>query len=136
MSIWSSIFSSGDTISKTTDAIIATGDKLVYTDEEKADMKFKLKEFHIKMLEAYHPFKLTQRLLALWFSFLFGFAFLSAMGVTLFNMYMMYKEATFKAISIQPIIDVIVAFGLFTIVIAIVAFYFTGGVIDSYKRGK
>ena len=35
------------------DAVISTGDKLMYTDEEKADMKLKIGEMHIAKLKAY-----------------------------------------------------------------------------------
>ena len=50
MSIWSTLFKSSDLVN----AVIKTGDALVFTDEEK-------KEMHLKQLEAYAPFKIAQR---------------------------------------------------------------------------
>ena len=60
MSWFSSMFSV-DTVDSVVDAVINTGDKLVYTEEEKAEMRLSVGNLHIKMLEAYHPFKITQR---------------------------------------------------------------------------
>ena len=128
------MFSSGNTIEKATDAVISAGDKLVYTQEEKADMNLKLKEFHIRTLEAYHPFKVTQRFLAIWYSFLFGMAFLIGLGVAVINMYLKYENAETILIDMTPLLDVIGAFGLGGIVMAIVIFYFGGGSIESFKN--
>ena len=36
----------------------------------------------------------------------------------------------------SPIVDIVIAFSLGTIALAIVGFYFTGGVIDSFRRNK
>lgn len=140
MSFWN-IFSAGNTLEKTTDAIIATGDKLVFTDEEKADFNFKLRELHIRTLEAYHPFKITQRFLAIWYSFLFGIAFLVGMGVAVFNMIAIYKQTLsgvakekIVTVPLDPLLNVVGAFGLGGIVLAIVIFYFGGGSIESFKN--
>lgn len=50
MSIWTTLFKSSELI----DAVINTGDALVFTDEEK-------KAMHIEQLAAYTPFKIAQR---------------------------------------------------------------------------
>lgn len=50
MGILSTIFKSSDIVN----AVIKSGDALVFTDEERA-------EVHLKQLEAYTPFKLVQR---------------------------------------------------------------------------
>ena len=136
MGFWN-LFSAGDTVEKTTDALINTGDKLFYTDEEKADMKLKTTELHIELLQAYHPFKVTQRILAFWYSFLFGIAFIVGMIIAIANVVMKYKtppDAKVKLLDLQPLIDVVSAFGLFGITITIVSFYFAGGTFESLKR--
>lgn len=61
MGLWSKFFGAGDAVNETVDAIISTGDALVYTDEEKA--KYKL-----ELLKTYEPFKLVQRYLVLLFT--------------------------------------------------------------------
>jgi len=139
---WYNIFSAGNTLEKGVDAIISAGDKLVYTDEEKAEMKHKHMNIHIKMLEAYHPFKVTQRILAMWFSFLFGISFLTGLGISITNIYIKFKTPKGEdliLLDMQPLIDIVSSFGLFIIVLTIVGFYFGGGTIESFKntlRGK
>ena len=58
MSILGKLFGSSDHISKGLDMVSSTGDALVFTKEEKAEWK-------LKLLQAYEPFKLAQRLLSL-----------------------------------------------------------------------
>lgn len=139
MGFWN-LFSAGDTVEKTADAIISAGDKLVYTAEEKADMNFKTTQLHIQLLEAYHPFKVTQRVLAFWYSFLFGMAFISGVIMAVINTIIEYRfiptedtpEA--KLLNVDHLIAIVSAFGMFGIVMAIVSFYFAGGTLESIKR--
>jgi len=137
MGIFSNLFSSDSMIEKSTDAIINAGDKLVFTSEEKADMNIKLRELHIETLKAYSPFKIAQRVLAVWYSFLFGLALLVGMGMECFNIYAKYKEGK-KAILLDtaPLINIVEAFSLSWIVLTIVAFYFAGGSIESFRSIK
>ena len=134
------LFSKGDVIEKTTDALISTGDKMFYTEEEKADMKYKATQLHIELLQAYHPFKVTQRVLAFWYSFLFGVAFLSGIGMAIANTIMEYRfiptkdNPTLKLLNTEHLIAMVSAFGLFGIVITIVSFYYAGGTFESLKR--
>lgn len=128
MGIWSSLFNSSDTLSNVTDAVINTGDKLVYTAEERAEMNQKVREFFPTILNAYEPFKIAQRILAIWFSFLFGLAFIIGLIMLMLNM---IYDATFE---LKLIYDLVEAFSLDYIIIAIVSFYFLGGTIESWKR--
>lgn len=134
------IFSSDKTIGKGVDALISAGDKLVYTDEEKADMKQQVTKLHIELLQASHPFKVTQRILALWYSFLFGIAFISGLILSLINTYIKFKFIPTKEVLEPTLLDMsdlltsVQAFGLGGIVLAIVVFYFGGGSIESFKR--
>lgn len=140
MGIWSSLFSTGDIVSKGVDAVISAGDKLVYTDEEKADMKMKVREHHLRLLQASEPFKVAQRLLAVWFSLLFGIAFLVSLGLVVFNVVYKFNQAKLGVLpaeiiqmDVTPIFNIVSAFDLGIIMITIAAFYFGGGTIESFK---
>ena len=102
---------------KLTDAVIDSGDALVFTDEEKAKMK-------LELLKHYEPFKLAQRLLSIIFAINFIAAFW--VGVALF---MWSSDDTLKGF-----IDLVRAYDLGWIMLAIVSFYFTGGVINGIKK--
>ena len=144
MSIWSTLFSGSDTANKVTDAIIDTGDALFHTSEEKAEDRRKQREFFPTLLSAFEPFKIAQRVLAIWFSGLFGLAFIMGLLVYVFNSIATYKQSVANVtreipleivtIPIEPLLDLIVAFNIGTIVALVVAWYFSGGVIDSFKR--
>ena len=135
------IFSSGDTIEKATNAIISTGDKLFLTDEEKLDYNAKATEQFIETLKAYHPFKVTQRILAIWYSFLFGISFLVGLFISVFNMiytFIQLKEGITNneiiTISLDPLYNLVSAFSIAGIVMIIVGFYFAGGSLESVKQ--
>ena len=140
MGWWSTLFSAGDTATKITDAVINTGDKLFYTDEEKADDRKKMREFFPTLLNAYAPFKIAQRILAIWFSFLFGMSFIIALGATCFNIYLAYDYkgdiTQLPKVDLQPLFNIIATFNIDMIMLAIVSFYFAGGAIESFTRTK
>ena len=141
MGILSKLFSSSDTASDMVNAAINTGDKLFYTDEEKADTKRKMIEFFPTLLGAYSPFKLAQRILAMIFTFLFSIAFLTGVGMTAFNIISKYiassnNQEVPPLLELQPLYDLVSAFSLDYIILAIVSFYFAGGVVDSLKRNS
>ena len=143
MNLFKTLFSSAEVISKGTDAVISAGDKLIFTDEEKADMNYKLRDLHIRTLEAYQPFKIAQRILALWYSFLFGLTFIVTLIIALMNVYFQYSfdtssevSNTLIVLSYQPILEVVSTFGLSSIVLGIIVFYFGGGTINSFKGNK
>ena len=100
-------------------------DKLVYTDEEEADTNLKRAELHIRTLNAYEPFKITQRFLALMFSGAFLIAFLSAIVVSFM-----------PSMTVQPIVDIVKTFWIGEITLAIISFYFGAGVVESINRGR
>jgi len=142
MGILSSLFSIS-TVDKAVDAVIATGDKLVYTDEEKAEMRLSTGNLHIKMLGAYVPFKIAQRVLAMWFSFLYGVAFIIGLSITVFNMISTYRQTIagvkledIITIPLEPLFALMAAFSLGMIVLTIVAFYFAGGTLESWRDKK
>lgn len=145
MGIFSKIFGVQETAKEIVSATISTGDKLFFTDEEKSDAKQKVMEYYPTLLKSYEPFKLAQRVLAMWFSFIFGISFLVGLGMTLFNIHLAYvyvpilndkKEIInpLKLIDIQPLLNIISVFDIGLIVLAIVSFYFGGGFMESLKR--
>lgn len=143
MGWFSKLFSVQDTAKEIVGAVVNTGDKLVYTDEEKADMKYKIMNFFPTLLQSYQPFKLAQRILAIWFSFLFGIAFLIGLAMECFNIYIKYDSLKngipldkIILLDTQPLINIVSAFSIATIVLTIVGFYFFGGTIESYSANK
>ena len=134
MGLWSNIFGGTSTVSKATDALISAGDKLIYTEEEKADMNYKATKLHIELLQATHPFKLTQRVLAFYYSFLYGIGFIIGLTMTVFNIVVKYKNNNAKQLDVTQLFDLIGAFSVGGIALAIVVFYFGGGSIESLKR--
>ena len=135
MGFFSKLFSSTDVAKDVVSATIATGDKLFYTSEEKADMKMKMIEFFPTLLTAYHPFKLAQRILAIIFTVLFSIAFLTGLGMSVYNIYAKFKFGKDAVLlDIEPLINIINAFSLDYIILAIVSFYFAGGAIESLMR--
>jgi len=103
---------------KVIDAGIRAIDALVFTDEEKSKAK-------ITLLKSYEPFKVAQRYLALVFA---------GQYVITFNVCMMLLMLDKP---IQPVLDLVSKFSLGEIMLAIVAFYFLGGVANGFsKPGK
>jgi len=126
--IFKSIFGGGDVIKKGAELL----DNAFYTDQEKAKDEQKLIELKAKakvdLLNAYHPFKVTQRILAIAFSFTFLFIVINGILGALYGIVDMdrVKEALKFADSVN----------LGDIVMMIVVFYFAGGTIESFKKVK
>lgn len=142
---WKTLFNAKGTAEDITDAVINTGDKLFYTDEEKADDRRKMREFFPTLLNAYAPFKIAQRVLAIWFAFLFGLSFIISLGITCANIYLAYTyepilDGTGKVlnsipkIDLEPLFNIVSTFNLDLIMLAIISFYFAGGAIESFRR--
>jgi len=113
-------------LTKAADAVISTGDALVYTNEERAIAYQKLLDTKLKMLPLFEPFKIAQRYLATIFSINFILAFW--VGVLIF--FSGNKE------QFDGYIQLVSAFSLGWIMLAIVTFYFGGGFLNSAKKGK
>ena len=113
MGILGKLFGSDEVISKGTDGIINGIDKLVFTQEERSD-NFKT------LLKLYEPFKIAQRLLALTFGIPYVIAWLVTFGASFW-------------IDIDKQLDLLTG-TMGQIVLAIVAFYFLGGTLGSFKR--
>ena len=114
--------------------IVEQGSKLLdeafYTDQEKVQDKQKLIELKtqakVNLLEAYHPFKLTQRILAIAFTFTFLFIVINGILGALYGIVDMKR--------VKEALDFADSVNLGTIVMLIVGFYFGGGFVESFKR--
>lgn len=115
--------------SKVIDAGIAGIDALSFTPQEKAKL-------HMDFLKHYEPFKLAQRYIALLFTGVFLFVYLNA--IILWNIGVFTSDLEMQGFYMQ------VAFELaewntktLGIVIAIITgFYFAGGTLNSFSKGK
>ena len=118
MGILSKLLGGGD--------VIKAGFKLIddlhTSDEEEIAAKSKAKT---DLLEAYAPFKVAQRYLALLFTFTFLGCFILVMYMTLF------QEA--NIVDVRGVID---EFWIGEIMLTIVAFYFSGGMIEGALKAR
>lgn len=112
-------------IDNTVNAVIDTGDALFYTEEERARAEQLKVETKLAMLPLYEPFKIAQRYLA----FAFTANFLIAFWVAI----VMYLYAPTY---LDGFLKLIATFELGWIMLAIVSFYFGGGLIGSIKGKK
>ena len=105
-------------------------DKAFYTDQEKAEDKQLVTkaavDSKVKLLEAYHPFKKTQRVLAYGFIGVYIFIMLNGVLVSLFGIV--------DVDSFKDALDFANEMYLGEISLTIIVFYFGGGVVDSFKR--
>ena len=96
-------------------------DDLHYSDAEKADDRNKHK---IALMNAYKPFKLAQRYIALMFTFIFLFSYILVLFMAIFSY------------DIEPIQKTIEMFKIDWIELTIVTFYFGSGLVNSVRRDK
>ena len=124
--ILSNIFGSGDVVKKGLDLI----DEAWTSDEEKADNEVKIIEAKTNakatLLNAYAPFKLAQRYLALMFTFVFLFIMMNGVLGALYGWVDMASVQEAKKFANEM--------WLGEIMITIVGFYFGGGLAESFKK--
>lgn len=65
MGWFSNLFVNSDTVSKVVDAGISAGDKIWYTEEEKAEGRQKVREWYLDLLASMKPFNVAMRTLAM-----------------------------------------------------------------------
>lgn len=112
-----------------TDKVVTKGLELIddmwTTKEEEIQAKAKAK---IDLLEAYAPFKIAQRYLAIMFTFMFLFIMANGVVGALYGWIDMGNVEQAKKFASDM--------WLGEIMLAIVGFYFGGGFADSIKRGN
>lgn len=105
-------------------AVIDTGDAVIYTAEEKAKAEQLKVDTKLKMLPLYEPFKIAQRYIA----FAFTANFILSFWVGVVFLYFDFK--------VDDYIKLIATFQLGWIMIAIVSFYFGGGFVAGFQKMK
>ena len=124
--ILSSIFGTGEVVKKGLELI----DEAWTSDEEKADNEVKIIEAKTNakatLLNAYAPFKLAQRYLALMFTFVFLFIMMNGVLGALYGWVDMASVQEAKKFANEM--------WLGEIMLTIVGFYFGGGLVESYKK--
>lgn len=123
MSIWSKLFSSSDTVSKTVDAVINTGDALFFTDEEKSVANQKKLDWILKYHEASKGSNIARRLLAVMLTGVFLFLVIVVAGLYVIG-WLTEADKVYALIK-----DTLV-----TPVGLVMAFYFTVAAISSFNR--
>jgi len=118
MGILASILGSGDVIKAGLNLIDDMHTSKVEEIEAKTEAK-------VRLIQAYEPYKLAQRYLALLFTFTFLGCFVLVLGMTLFG-----------ETDIDNVRSVISEFWIGEIMMVIVSFYYGGGVVESIKRKK
>mgnify|MGYP003632758698 FL=1 len=117
MGILSTIFGSGDVISKGIELI----DDLHTSDVEMIEAKTNAK---MDLMLAYAPFKIAQRYIAVMF------------GGTYISTYLLVIAMTFMGQDITEIKGILAEFQIDWIMLTIVGFYFGGGLADSILKPK
>ena len=117
MGILSTIFGSGDVISKGLDLI----DDMHTSDVEMVEAKTKAKT---DLMAAYAPFKIAQRYIALMF------------GGTYISTYFLVIIMTFVGQDVTEVKGILTEFQIDWIMLTITGFYFGGGLADSILRPK
>jgi hypothetical protein len=117
MGILSTIFGSGDVITKGMDLI----DSFHTSDTEMVEAKTKAKT---DLMRAYAPFKIAQRYLALMF------------GGTYITTYILVIGMVFMDKDVTAVKGILSEFQIDWIMLSIVMFYFGGGLADSVMKKK
>ena len=112
-------------IDSVVDAVIDTGDALVYTDEEKAKANQLKIDTKLAMLKNFEPYKLAQRYIAVTFTINFILAFW--IGVVVY-----FVSPT----NFGDYIAMVKEYQLGWIMLAIISFYFTSGAMSWAERIK
>jgi hypothetical protein len=118
MNIFSKLFGS----QKVIDAGISGIDKAFYTEEEKAEDRLKAAPWKIKLLNAYEPFKVAQRVLALVYSVPYVSAWMGCFVASFWY----EMDDQFKLLNGD----------MGTICMIIIGFYFGGGAIESLGKKR
>jgi predicted metal-dependent phosphotriesterase family hydrolase len=117
MGILKTIFGSGDVISKGFDLI----DDMHTSDTEMIEAKTKQKT---DLLNAYAPFKIAQRYLAVMF------------GLTYIVTYVLVMTMVFMGRDVSDVKDVMAEFQIGWIMLTIIGFYFMGGAAEGVMNKR
>ena len=131
MGLLSTIFAGPKSIDKAMDAAIATGDKLVFTKEEKAAHKAKMADWFLRYLEATQPQNLARRFLAVIVAGLWAGMTALTVIVGIIEYLMGIPEMPIAGWIYKVLKDIVlVPFGI------VMAFYFAGHYLKQIANGK
>jgi hypothetical protein len=122
MSWWGRLWAAPEAISKSVDAVIATGDKLVLTEEEKRDWDLRVMKLTIDFHEKSQGSNMARRIIAIEFVTVFLLLVLTAAVLTLVGF--SKQAAAILTLTSETLV---------TPISIIVAFYFT---IQAIRVGK
>jgi len=122
---WLTSIFSPKSADKAVDGIYNGIDNMFYTDEEKAVAQQKRIDTKLNLLPLFEPFKIAQRVIAISFTINFILAFW--VGVAIYF---------FKENKLDNYITIVATFNLGWIMMAIITWYFTGGLLNSAKKDK
>ncbi|MCG7904407.1 MAG: hypothetical protein JAY60_18520 [Candidatus Thiodiazotropha weberae] len=125
MSFWGSVFGMPEVVEKGVDAVVRTGDALVFTDEERNKANLMVLEWTLKFHDASKGSNLARRLLAL-----------MVVGVFLFLILLVAALYAFGADITAAKLFGLVNNSLSTPVSVIIAFYFTSGMIRDFSASR
>jgi hypothetical protein len=125
MGLLRSIFSTTETLSKATDAVIKAGDAIAFTDEERAQANMMLLQWTLKYHEASKGSNLARRLLAV-----------MVVGVFLMLVIVVAGLYMIGADSMASKIFELISDTLDWPVTTIVAFYFTSGIVREFSATR
>ena len=125
MSFWGSVFGMPDVVEKGVDAVVKTGDALVFTDEERNKANLMVLEWTLKFHEASKGSNLARRLLAL-----------MVVGVFLCLILLVAALYTFGADLTAAKLFGLANSTLSTPVSVIIAFYFTSGMVRDFSANR
>lgn len=142
MSFWSSLWSAPETVSKAVDAAIATGDKLVLTEEERLDYRKELGEWYLRWLQVSSGSDLARRLIALVVIFLFAILVLVIVVLYILGAATTDVATVDGTTVLVPNVWLVVAdkiLGLAStvvlpIVVTVIGFYFTVRAVTNFAR--
>lgn len=129
MSFLGRLFSAPDAVAKGVDAVINTGDALIFTKEEQSQANHKLLELKIKAAEATHGSRLARRLLALMFCgvFLFWFSVACLLSVIAASV-CGTAEDCWPLVARDGLMQMLTSAAVGGSVVAIISWYFWSGV--------
>lgn len=102
---------------------------LHYTEEDRAEAQERTREWGLQQLAALAPFKVVQRILAFAASALWIFVALNVV-------FAFWVEAFFAVEISQKMLSFALSDYIFWPIVTVYALYFSGGVVESFKRSK
>jgi type III secretory pathway component EscU len=125
MSFWGRLFAAPEVVNKTVDAVIKSGDALVFTEEEKSVANMERLKWILEFHKASAGSNLARRLISVMFSFTF-------LGLIM-------AIATLYGFGLREAGNLIFGLVTETLVVPmgmIITFYFMAGAVHDYMRQK